>query len=124
MPELVEVVAFVAVTDLDRAAAFYGDVLGITLQDERPFALSATLGGTRLRITAVESMTAAAYTVLGFNVADVAAAVDHLAARGVTFNRYDGMGQDDRGIWTSPSGAQIAWFLDPDGNNLSLTQHA
>ena len=122
-PHLNEAVAFVGVTDLDRAATFYGEVLGIELQDERPFALSATLGGFQLRITAVETLSAAPYTVLGFNVADIAAAIDELAGRGVGFTRYDGMGQDERGIWAAPSGALVAWFLDPDGNNLSATQH-
>ena len=123
MPELSEVVAFLAVTDLDRAADFYATTLGLELRDERPYALSASIGATRLRITMVETLNIAPYTVLGFNVADIAAAVDDLATRGVTFTHYDGMGQDEREIWTSPSGAQVAWFLDPDGNNLSLTQH-
>jgi predicted enzyme related to lactoylglutathione lyase len=65
----------------------------------------------------------APYTVLGWTVADIEAAVDELAGRGVTFNRYDGMGQDDRGIWTAPGGARIAWFKDPDGNTLSVSQN-
>ena len=60
--------------------------------------------------------------MLGFTVADIATAVDGLSARNVTFTRYEGMGQDERAIWTSPSGARVAWFLDPDGNNLSVTQ--
>lgn len=124
MTPLNEVVAFVAVADLDRAQRFYGDVLGLDLRDERPFALSATLGGTHLRITLVDELHAAPYTVLGFDVADIASAVRNLTERGVTFTRYDGMAQDELGIWTSPSGAQVAWFLDPDGNNLSVTQHA
>jgi catechol 2,3-dioxygenase-like lactoylglutathione lyase family enzyme len=113
---------FVGVSDLDRAREFYGDVLGLELRDERPFALVAGLGGAMLRITAVETPAAAPYTVLGWAVPDIEAAVDGLAGRGVAFTRYDGMGQDDRGIWTAPGGARIAWFLDPDRNNLSLTQ--
>ena len=117
------VIAFVAVTDLDRAEQFYGDVLGLPLRDERPFALSTMIGGTHLRITAVGEVRTAPYTVLGFDVADVGAAVDELRGRGVSFTVYDGMDQDERAIWTSPSGARVAWFLDPDGNNLSLTQH-
>jgi catechol 2,3-dioxygenase-like lactoylglutathione lyase family enzyme len=120
---LEQVVAFVGVTDLERAERFYGAVLGLPLRDERPFALVADVGGSALRITRVEALDPAPYTVLGWNVADIEAAVDDLAGRGVTFNRYDGMAQDGRGIWTSPSGARVAWFLDPDGNNLSLTQH-
>jgi catechol 2,3-dioxygenase-like lactoylglutathione lyase family enzyme len=119
-------VAFVASTDLDRTEAFYGGVLGpilgLALSDERPYALSATLGGASLRITAVKQLAAAPYTVLGFEVADVGAAVAQLTASGVEFLRYPGMGQDPRGIWSAPGGAHVAWFHDPDGNVLSLTQ--
>jgi catechol 2,3-dioxygenase-like lactoylglutathione lyase family enzyme len=115
---------FVGVSDLDAAQTFYGDVLGLDLRDERPFALVAEVDGTMLRITAVDVAAAAPYTVLGWAVGDISATVDELAGRGVTFTRYDGMGQDERGIWTAPGGAKIAWFLDPDGNNLSLTEFA
>ena len=115
-------VAFVGVSNLDRATEFYGRTLGLQLADERPFALVARVRGTTLRITEVPSVVPAPYTVLGFVVADIAAAVDRLAARGVAFARYDGMGQDERGIWTAPGGARIAWFPDPDANLLSLTQ--
>lgn len=116
-------VGFVGVSDLDRAREFYGDTLGLELRDERPYALVADLAGTMLRITAVETPAAAGYTVLGWAVPDVGAVVDELTARGVVFTRYEGMGQDGRGIWTAPGGARIAWFADPDGNTLSLTQH-
>jgi predicted enzyme related to lactoylglutathione lyase len=115
-------VGFVGVGDLDRAADFYGGTLGLDLRDERPYALVADVAGTMLRITAVETPAAASYTVLGWSVPDVGAAVDALTARGVSFTRYDGMGQDERGIWTAPGGARIAWFADPDANILSLTQ--
>ena len=115
-------IGFVGVSDLDRAGLFYGQTLGLPLVDESPFALVADVRGTMLRITAVEKPAAAPYTVLGWNVADIAATVDQLTARGVRFTRYEGMEQDERGVWTAPSGAKIAWFPDPDGNNLSLTQ--
>ncbi|MDD7926137.1 VOC family protein [Actinomycetospora chibensis] len=115
---------FVGVSDLDAAQEFYGDVLGLDLVDERPFALVADVAGTMLRITAVDVPAAVPYTVLGWAVDDIAATVDELAGRGVTVTRYEGMGQDDRGIWTAPGGARIAWFRDPDGNNLSLTEFA
>ena len=115
-------VGFVGVADLDRAQAFYGDTLGLDLRDDRPFALVADVAGTMLRITAVHDPGAAAHTVLGWAVPDIAAAVADLAARGVAFARFDGLEQDRHGIWTAPGGARIAWFLDPDGNNLSLTQ--
>jgi catechol 2,3-dioxygenase-like lactoylglutathione lyase family enzyme len=116
-------VAYVGVASLDRARDFYGDVLGLALADERPFALVAHVGGTMLRITAVEQAPALPFTVLGWAVADIDAAVDDLAGRGVRFTRYEGMDQDDRGVWTAPGGARVAWFLDPDGNNLALSQH-
>jgi catechol 2,3-dioxygenase-like lactoylglutathione lyase family enzyme len=113
-------VGFVGVTDLDEAQRFYGDVLGLDLADARPFALVHQTAATQLRITLVEEVIAAPYTVLGWAVADLESEIDRLTAAGVPFNRYDGMAQDDRGIWSSPSGARIAWFHDPDGNNLSL----
>jgi predicted enzyme related to lactoylglutathione lyase len=117
-------IAFVGVHDLDQAERFYGTVVGLALRDERPFALVAEVGGTEIRITRVDAVAGAPYTVLGWTVVDIEAAVDELAGRGVRFSRYDGMDQDERGIWTAPGGARIAWFKDPDGNTLSLTQHA
>jgi catechol 2,3-dioxygenase-like lactoylglutathione lyase family enzyme len=115
-------IGFVAVSDLARARQLYGATLGLPIVEESPFALVADAGGTMLRLTAVERPVAAPYTVLGWDVADIASMMDQLSARGVQFTRYQGMGQDDRGVWTAPGGAKIAWFLDPDGNNLSLTQ--
>jgi predicted enzyme related to lactoylglutathione lyase len=112
--------SFVGVSDLDAAELFYGGVLGLSLEDARPFALVADTGATQLRITAVEAVRVAPYTVLGWQVDDIEGTVDELVGKGVQFNRYDGMDQDDRGIWTAPSGARIAWFHDTDGNNLSL----
>ncbi|HJP73466.1 MAG TPA: VOC family protein [Pseudonocardiaceae bacterium] len=116
------IVAFLGVSDLDRAERFYGETLGLDLDDQRPFSLVAKVGATSLRITLVEQVHAAPYTVLGWNVPDIEATVDLLTLRGVSFNRYEDFEQDARGIWTAPSGARVAWFLDPDGNNLSVTQ--
>ena len=113
-------VGFVGVSDLDAAEHFYGEVLGLELTDARPFAWVHETPTSQLRITLVDEVRAAPYTVLGWTVADLDGEIDRLVAAGVTFNRYDGMDQDSRGIWTSPSGARIAWFHDPDGNNLSL----
>jgi catechol 2,3-dioxygenase-like lactoylglutathione lyase family enzyme len=120
MLEEANLVGFVGVSDLDAAQRFYGEVLGLVLEDARPFALVHETATSRLRITLVDRVRAAPYTVLGWSVADLDSEIDRLVAAGVTFNRYDGMHQDDRGIWTSPSGARIAWFHDPDGNNVSL----
>jgi predicted enzyme related to lactoylglutathione lyase len=113
-------VAFVGVSDLDAAERFYGGVLGLDLFDARPYALVHDTVATQLRITVVSEVRAAPYTVLGWNVTDIEGEIDRLVAAGVSFNRYAGMAQDDRGIWTTPDGARIAWFHDPDGNNLSL----
>ncbi len=112
--------AFVGVSDLDAAQRFYGGTLGLVLVDARPFALVHETAGSDLRITLVERVVVAPYTVLGWVVADLDGEVDRLAAAGVVFNRYGGMDQDDRGVWTAPSGARVAWFHDPDGNNLSI----
>ena len=113
-------VAFVGVTDLDSAERFYGGVLGLALLDARPYALVHDTPANQLRITLVGEVRAAPYTVLGWNVSDLDGEIDRLVAAGVSFNRYDGMAQDARGIWTTPNGARIAWFHDPDGNTLSL----
>ena len=115
-------IGFVGVSDLDRARQFYGHALGLPITDESPLALVADANGTMLRLTVVEQPTAAPYTVLGWNVADIMSTIDQLSARGVQFTRYEGMEQDERGVWTAPGGAKIAWFVDPDGNNLSLTE--
>jgi hypothetical protein len=78
--------------------------------------------GTMLRITAVPEVCRAGYAVLGWRVTDIVAAVRGLAVRGVVFLRYDGINQDDDGVWTTPGADKVAWFADPDGNILSLTQ--
>ena len=88
------------VSDLAAAERFYGEVIGLDLLDERPFALVHDTSEAQLRITAVDAVRAAGYTVLGWIVTDLEAEMDRLAAAGVTFNRYDDMGQDARGIWT------------------------
>jgi catechol 2,3-dioxygenase-like lactoylglutathione lyase family enzyme len=116
------IIAFVATANPERARTFYTKTIGLTLVSEDPFALVFDAGGTMLRVAIVPSVQAAGYTVLGWIVPDIAKAVDALTSRGASFTRYDGMGQDGRGIWQSPSGARVAWFKDPDGNTLSLTQ--
>lgn len=112
-------VGFVGVSDLDRARQFYGETLGLPITGQSPVALVADANGTMLRLTAVQRPVAAPYTILGWNVADIASTIDQLTARGVHFTRYEGIEQDKRGVWTAPGGAKIAWSLDPDGNNLS-----
>jgi catechol 2,3-dioxygenase-like lactoylglutathione lyase family enzyme len=118
-----DIVAFVATTSASRAKKFYRDKLGLRLVEESPFALVFDAHGTMLRVTPVEKVAAAGYTVLGWQVPDIEDAVKQLKKAGVRFQRYAGMGQDRQGIWQSPSGARIAWFKDPDGHTLSVSQH-
>ena len=117
-------VAFAATRDAARAKAFYRDVLGLRLVDEDGFALTFDAAGTTLRVSIVEQLVPAGYTVLGWQVPDIARAVKTLAARGVVFQRYSFFEQDPLGVWTAPGGARVAWFEDPDGNTLSVTERA
>ena len=93
-----QVVAFVPTTDLERAREFYGSVLGLTVEQTNPYACVLRAGSTRLRER-------------------------DLVERGISFERFDGMAQNDQGVWTTSGGDKVAWFKDPDGNTLSLTQH-
>ena len=115
-------VAFVGAADLARARRFYEGTLGLSVVEHNDFACVFDANGTMLRVTAVGEVSPAGYTVLGWRVPDIQAAVRELTARGVAFCRYDGMDQDEQGIWTTPGGEKVAWFTDPDGNTLSLTQ--
>jgi catechol 2,3-dioxygenase-like lactoylglutathione lyase family enzyme len=115
-------VAFVGTTDPKRAKAFYARTLGLRLVSEDGFALAFDAGGTMLRVAVVKTLQPAGYTILGWIVPDIAKAARDLAKRGVVFQRYEGMPQDALGIWSSPSGARVAWFTDPDRNTLSLTE--
>jgi len=117
-----DVIAFAASTDLGRARSFYETTLGLRVVDENAFACVFDAHGTMLRVTAVAEVAHPGYTVLGWRVADIGETVTRLASLGVDFARYDGMEQDAQGVWTSPSGDRIAWFADPDGNVLSLTE--
>ncbi len=114
---------FIVTRDRAKAKAFYGETLGFTLVSDDQFAAVFDMNGTMLRISTVPGHVAQAYTVLGWEVTDIVAAVQALEAKGIKFTVYEGMGQDALGIWQPPgSTTRIAWFLDPDGNNLSLTQ--
>jgi catechol 2,3-dioxygenase-like lactoylglutathione lyase family enzyme len=117
-----KLVAFVATRDFGRAKAFYRDTLGLRLVSEDEFALVFDAAGTMLRIAKVQEIAAAKYTVLGWEVQDIVATAMKLQKARVTLEGYPGMQQDELGIWNSPSGARVAWFKDPDGNTLSITQ--
>jgi catechol 2,3-dioxygenase-like lactoylglutathione lyase family enzyme len=117
------VTPFLATTDLTRARAFFEGVLGLEVSSLDSFALVLKTPNGSLRVTQVQELARAPYTVLGWDVPDIRKAVHSLAQRGVTFTRYPGMAQDELAIWTAPSGSRIAWFNDPDGNVLSVAQH-
>ncbi len=115
-------VAFLATADADRARAFFRDTLGLALTEETGFAMVFDAGGSELRIQKVETVVAAPYTALGWNVASIEATPAELSRRGVGFERYGFIEQDEAGIWQAPSGARVAWFRDPDGHTLSISQ--
>jgi len=115
-------IAFAATTDGQRARTFYEDVLGLKFVLEDEFAVVLEAHGTELRIQKVRSMAPQPYTLIGWSVSSVGEVVAALRSRGVKFERYPFLEQDAIGVWTAPSGAKVAWFKDPDGNLLSLTE--
>jgi catechol 2,3-dioxygenase-like lactoylglutathione lyase family enzyme len=117
-----KIIAIVSTKNPDKAREFYERVLGLKFVRDEHFALVFNANDTMLRVTKVQDFSPAGHAVLGWEVADVRAAVAELSQRGVRFERYNGMTQDVSGVWASPSGARVAWFKDPDGNVLSLTQ--
>lgn len=114
-------VAMLPITRPEAALAFYLDTLGLVLVEDTPFALVMASGDTTVRLQKVEAFTPHPFTALGWAVADIRAAVRALAAKGVAFERYAGMQQDELGIWSTPGGF-VCWFKDPEGNLLSLSQ--
>jgi catechol 2,3-dioxygenase-like lactoylglutathione lyase family enzyme len=116
-------VTFVNVADRDRALAFYRDTLGLALSSSDEYGDFLRLEGALLRLTVLPDYKPGAHPVLGWHVRDVHATAAALRGRGVSFTVYPGMGQDELGVWTAPDGrAKVAWFADPDGNVLSLSQ--
>jgi len=120
-----DLIAFVPTRDPDKARHFYEQILGLQFISQDPFALQFSAGGVTLRIanvSTVKHFSPAPFTILGWHVPSAATAVRELAAKGIQFERFPGMNQDADGIWQSPSAAKVAWFKDPDGNILSITQ--
>lgn len=105
-----------------EAESFYRDVLGLTLRTRSDGALVFDVGGSDLRVSPVPSTTRGEHTVMGFAVTDLEGAMAGLRARGVVFERFDGVPHDENGTVISPDGARVAWFRDPDGNILSVVQ--
>jgi hypothetical protein len=120
--EMSEPVAFLPSEDLDRSEHFFRGVLNLPLMNRSPFASVFKTGGGTLRVTKVEALRPQPFTVFGWLVADVRSAVRELRGHGTVILRYEGLEQDDDGVWCTPSGDLVAWFQDPDMNVLSLTQ--
>lgn len=114
--------AFVATTDSARSRAFYEETLGLPLVSDEPFALVFNANGTMFRVQKVAAFTPQPFTVLGWKVDDIDTVAAALMRKRIACERFPGMVQDDHGVWSSPSGARVAWFKDPDGNLLSLTE--
>ena len=125
MATLEKMIAFINTTDFERAKDFYAGVLDFRVIGEDDFALSLDANGTRLRISKARDFKPSQGTVLGWEVDDIYAAIRELTSRGVRFEQFNlaFMKQDEHGVWTPPSGDQVAWFKDPDGNTLSLSHH-
>ncbi len=119
-----KIVAFVATSDPARAKVFYRDTLRLRLVSEDQFAVVFNAGGTMLRVSIVPKVAAAPYTVLGWEVSTIVEAARKMEKAGIKFERFERLDQDELGIWNAPSGAKVAWFKDPDGNLLSITQFA
>ena len=120
-----DLIAFVPTRDPAKARPFYESTLGLEFISADPFALVFNAHGTKLRVVDVSNVKdfrPAPFTIVGWQVTTVSDSVGDLLKKGVRFERFPGMGQDAQGIWQSPSGAKVAWFKDPDGNILSITQ--
>jgi catechol 2,3-dioxygenase-like lactoylglutathione lyase family enzyme len=124
MLESYDLVAFVLTGDAPRAKTFYGETLGLKFVSQDDYAVVFDAKGLTLRVTTIPGHTPTEHTVLGWNVPDIALAAADLVKAGVKFEKYSFLEQDEFGIWSSPNGAaKVAWFKDPDGNVLSISQH-
>jgi catechol 2,3-dioxygenase-like lactoylglutathione lyase family enzyme len=118
----INIVAFVPTKDAEKAKAFYVGVLGLRFVKDDGFALVLDANGIMIRVSKAE-FTPAPFTILGWQVADIEKIVAGLQTKGVRFERFGFLEQDALGIWTAPTGDKVAWFKDPDGNILSVSQH-
>jgi len=119
-----DVIALVPTRDAEKAKSFYEGKLGLRFVSDDKFAMVFDANGTMLRIARVPPYQPLPFTVLGWQVTEIATVVSGLQKKGVAFERFDGLGQDELGIWTAPGGAaKVAWFKDPDGNILSVSEH-
>jgi catechol 2,3-dioxygenase-like lactoylglutathione lyase family enzyme len=114
------IIAFVPTRDTQQARAFYEGVLGLRFVKDDGFALVLDANGIMVRVAKVPQFTPAQFTILGWQVSEIENFVKALSKKGVRFERF---GFLELGIWTAPSGDKVAWFKDPDGNTLSVSQH-
>ena len=119
-----KLMGFLATTDAARARAFYEGVLGLSFVSEDDFAVVYDAQGIELRLQKVRELTPQPHTALGWSVDGIDQVVRDIVARGGRFERFPPLEQDADSIWKSPSGARIAWFRDPDGNLLSLSERS
>lgn len=119
-----DVMAFVATSDPSRSRSFYENALGLRLIADERWAIVFDANGTRLRIQKTQKFTPHPFTALGWEVEDIHGSIRDLTKKGVTFEKFNipGFVQDELGIWTAEDGTKVAWFKDPDGNILSLTE--
>ena len=114
--------AFIPTINPAKARVFYKDLLGLKLLTEDNYAMEFECNGTLLRINRVQELKPFPFTVLGWDVDDIKNQIKQLAAKGIVFERYDFLQQDELFIWTAPGGTKVAWFKDADGNLLSLSE--
>jgi catechol 2,3-dioxygenase-like lactoylglutathione lyase family enzyme len=119
----IDIVAFVPTKDFEKARAFYEGVLGLRFVKNDGFAMVLDANGIKVRVAKAQ-FTPAPFTILGWQVPDIEKMVKDLQGKGVQFERFGFFEQDALGVWTAPSGDKVAWFKDPDGNVLSVSQHA
>ena len=118
------IVAFVPTRDADKARVFYERVLGLRFVNDDGFAMVMDANGIMIRVARVgKEFTPAQFTILGWQVSEIENMVRALQNKGVHFEIYGFFKQDELGIWTAPTGDKVAWFKDPDGNILSVSQH-
>lgn len=118
-----KIIGFIPTRDAKKARQFYQDVLQLKLVSEDQFAVVFDANGNMLRVTPVPEFKPDPFTILGWEVTDIQKTVSGLRQQGVVFEKYGFLKQDELGIWSAPGGAKVAWFKDPDGNLLSVSQH-
>lgn len=119
-----KIVSFIATTDPSNSKNFYESILGLEFVEEREHSIVFNSNGVTLQVQKVQDLTPPMFTALGWEVENIEEEIDQLTGKGITFEQYPFLEQDEKGIWTVPDGTKVALFKDPDGNTLSLSQTA